>query len=172
MALRTSKIRSPLRGVDIELASATAYWWKKSDFVTGLQRRAPGGEFLVAGGYQGAAEASELRPARNEAGEKLLDARTGSELDEFLRSAGNFLEAAEEENLYLDGRRYAAHRGIVTRSAASRLARAAVPAAGHTLGPGLPGLTAQGGVSSVIVASFVTGAVGTPEGGVKLTENA
>jgi len=118
MTLRTSKIRSLLGGVDIELASTAAYRRKKGDFVAGLQRRAPGGEFLIARGHQGAAVASELGPARNEGGEKLLDARTGSELDEFLRSAGYFLEAAEEENFYLDGRRYAAHGGIVTRSTA------------------------------------------------------
>lgn len=117
MRLRASKIRSPLAGVDIELASATAYRWKKSDLVAGLQRRAPGGEFLIARGHQGAAVASELRPACNEGGKKLLDTRTGGELDEFLRSACNFLEAAEEENLYPDGRRYAAHGGIVTRGA-------------------------------------------------------
>ena len=56
-------------------------------------------------------------PACNEAGEKLLDTRAGSQLDKFFPSAGDFLEAAEEENLYLEGRRYAAHSGIVTRSA-------------------------------------------------------
>src|SRR5579864_1581356 len=110
----TSKMRSPLVGVDIEVASAATYRRKKGDFVAGMQRRAPWGKFLIARGYQGGAEASELGPARNEAGEKLLDARTRRQLDRFFGSACNFLEAAEEENLYVDGRRYAAHGGIVT----------------------------------------------------------
>ena len=118
MTLRTSKIRSPLAGVDIELASAAAYRRKKSDFVAGLQRRAPGGEFLIARGHQGAAEASELRSACNETGEELLDTRTGSQFDKFFRSASDFLEAAKEENFYLDGGRCAAHGGIVTCGAA------------------------------------------------------
>src|SRR5258708_39345211 len=100
MTLRTSKIRSPLAVVDIELASAAAYRRKKGNFVAGLQRRAPGGEFLIARDHQGAAEASELRPACNEAGEKVLDTRTGSQLDKFFRSAGDLLEVAKEENLY------------------------------------------------------------------------
>src|SRR4029077_16281811 len=99
----TSKMRSPLVGVDIEVASAATYRRKKGDFVAGMQRRAPCGKFLIARGYQGAAEACQLRPARNEGGEKLLDTGAGRQLDRFLRSACNFLEAAEEENLYLDG---------------------------------------------------------------------
>jgi hypothetical protein len=100
------------------LASAAAYRRKKGDFVAGIQRRAPSGKFLVARGYQGGAEAGQLRPARNEGGEQLLDARTGRQLDRFLRSACDFPEAAEEENLYVDGWRYAAHGGIVTRGTA------------------------------------------------------
>jgi hypothetical protein len=89
-------MRSPLGGVDIELASAAAYRRKKSDFVAGLQRSAPGGEFLVARGHQGGAVAGKLWAARNEGGEKLLDTRAGSEFDELFRSAGDILEAAEE----------------------------------------------------------------------------
>jgi hypothetical protein len=104
--------------VDIEVASAATYRRKKGDFVAGMQRRAPSGEFLIARGYQGGAEAGQLRAARNEGGEKLLDTRTGRQFDRFLGSACNFPEAAEEENLYVDGRRYAAHGGIVTRGAA------------------------------------------------------
>src|SRR5260370_8790507 len=119
MGLWASKIRSLLGGVDIELASAAAYRWKKSDFVAGLQRGAPGGEFLIARGHQGAAVAGELRPARNEAGEKFLDARTGGEFDQFLRSTRDFLEAAEEQTLYLRGRRYAARGRILPYGAAA-----------------------------------------------------
>src|SRR4029077_811265 len=114
----TSKMRSPLVGVDIEVASAANSRRKKGDFVAGMQRRAPCDEFLIARGYQGGAETGQLRPARNEGGEKLLDTGAGRQFDRFLRSARNFLEAAEEENLYLDGRRNAAHGGIVTRGAA------------------------------------------------------
>src|SRR5260370_19588596 len=98
MGLWASKIRSLLGGVDIELASAAAYRWKKSDFVAGLQRGAPGGEFLIARGHQGAAVAGELRPARNEAGEKFLDGRTGSEFHQFLPSTTHFRAAAEQHD--------------------------------------------------------------------------
>src|SRR5260370_30962147 len=94
MGLWASKIRSLLGGVDIELASAAAYRWKKSDFVAGLQRGAPGGEFLIARGHQGAAVAGELRPARNEAAEKFLHPRTGTEVDALLHSTRDFLDAA------------------------------------------------------------------------------
>ena len=111
-------MRSPLVGVGIEVTSAATYWRKECDFVAGMQRRAPSGEFLIARGYQGGAESGQLRPARNEAGEKFLDTRTGRQFDRFLGSARNFPEAAEEENLYLDGRRYTAHGGIVTRGGA------------------------------------------------------
>jgi hypothetical protein len=38
--------------VGIVLALAAAYRRKKSDFVAGIERRAPGGEFLIARGYQ------------------------------------------------------------------------------------------------------------------------
>src|SRR6266446_2059738 len=114
----TSKMRSPLAGVGIELASAATYRRKKGDFIPGLQRGAPGGELLIARGHQGAAVASQLRTAGNEGGEKLLDTRAGSELDELLRTTRDFLEAAEKKNPNLDGRRYAAHGGIVTRGPA------------------------------------------------------
>jgi hypothetical protein len=104
--------------VDIEVASAATYRRKKGDFVAWMEWRTPSSEFLIARGYQGGAETGQLRPARNEGGEKLLDTRTGRKLDRFLGSACNFPEATEEENLYVDGRRNAAHGGIVTRGAA------------------------------------------------------
>ena len=96
-------MRSSLVGVGIEVASAATYRRKKGDFVAGMQWRAPCGEFLIARGYQGSAETGQLRPAHNEGGKKLLDTGTGRQLDRFLRSACDFPEAAEEENLYVDG---------------------------------------------------------------------
>jgi len=38
--------------VAIELFSAAAYRREKSDFIAGIERRAPSGKFLIAGGYQ------------------------------------------------------------------------------------------------------------------------
>jgi hypothetical protein len=82
--------------VTIELASAAAYRRKKGDLVAGVERRAPGREFLIPRRYQRATVSRKLRAARDEAGKQILDARAGCELDEFLNRARRFFEAAEE----------------------------------------------------------------------------
>ena len=116
-------MKSSLVGrVAIDLVSAAAYWGKKGDFVAGLERSVPGGKFLIAGCDQGCAVAREFRATRNKLREEVFDARTGCQLDRFLRTAGNFFQASEEEGLYADRRFYvggchAAHQGIVTRCA-------------------------------------------------------
>jgi hypothetical protein len=71
-----------------------------------MQRRAPRSEFLIARGHQRAAVAREFVVSRDEAREKVLDARTRGEFYKFLRDAGDFLEAAKEKNLYPDARCY------------------------------------------------------------------
>jgi len=80
----------------IELASATAYRRKKGDLIAGIERCAPGGEFLIPRSYQRAAVGGELRAASDEAGEEILDAGAGADFDRFFAAAGDFLEAAEE----------------------------------------------------------------------------
>src|SRR5882724_1713590 len=119
----TSKMKSSLMGRGaIDLASAAAYWGQKGDFVAGLERGVPGGEFLVAGCDQRGTVPGKFRATRNKLGEEVFDARTGCQLDRFFRTAGNFFQAPEEEGLYADRRFYvggchAAHQGIVTRCA-------------------------------------------------------
>ena len=119
----TSKIRSLLGGMAIELASAAAYRREKSDFIAGIERRAPSGEFLVAGCDQRGTVAAEFRATRDKLREEVFDARTDCELHTFLRTASNFFEAAEEKGRYADRRFYvggchAAHPRIVTRCGA------------------------------------------------------
>ena len=98
-------MRSSLLGWSaIELASAPAYRGQKGDFVARIERGVPGREFLVPGGHQRATVAGEFRAPRNELCEKVFDARTGCQLHRFLRTSGNFFEAAEEEGLYTDRR--------------------------------------------------------------------
>jgi hypothetical protein len=55
--------------------------------------------------------------ARDKAGEQILDAGAGRDFHRFFRAACDFFEAAEEKDLYADGRDYGAHGRIVTRSA-------------------------------------------------------
>ena len=83
--------------------SAAAYRRKKSDFVAGIERRAPCGEFLISRGYDRAAIGCKLRLARDEGAEKILDARPGCEFDKLLRSAGDLFESAEKEDFHPDG---------------------------------------------------------------------
>src|SRR6266850_4756959 len=119
----TSKMKSSLMGRGaIDLASAAAYWGKKGDFVAGLERGVPRCEFLVPRRNQRATVAAKFRATRNKLGEEVFDARTNCKLHTFLRTAGNFFQAAEEKGLYADRRFYvggchAAHQGIVTRCA-------------------------------------------------------
>jgi hypothetical protein len=96
--------------------STSADWGKKSDFIAGVQCRAPGGEFLIARSDQRGAEAGELGMARAVMGEELLDARTVGEVDGIFRAADDFFEAAEEENFNAHGLRNRRHRRIVARA--------------------------------------------------------
>jgi len=79
-------------------ASATAYGREKRDFVAGTERRIPGREFLVARSDDRRAVFCELGMARGIESEKLLDRGGVCKLDGMLGMAGEFLEAAEEED--------------------------------------------------------------------------
>jgi hypothetical protein len=82
--------------VTIELASAAAYRREKCDFIAGVERRAPGREFLIPRRYQRAAVSRKLRAARDQAGKQILDAGAGYDFDGLFRAASDLFEAAEE----------------------------------------------------------------------------
>jgi hypothetical protein len=65
-----------------------------------MERRAPRGKFLVPRGDQRCPEARKLGMTRAIVREKRFDRRAVGKLDRVFRMADNFLEAAEEKNLY------------------------------------------------------------------------
>lgn len=108
---------SSWRGVVMANALAAAHGREEADFVTGVERSVPGGEFLVAGGDEGGAEFCELGMAGGVEGEELLDGGGVGGGDGFLGVAEDFLEAAEEEDFEANGLGDGGHGGIVTRAA-------------------------------------------------------
>jgi hypothetical protein len=84
-------------------ALAAAYGGKKGDFVAGMERSVPGGEFLVAGGDERGAKFCEFGNLRDKVGEELLDGSGVRNFQRFFGVAGNFLEATEEEDFDADG---------------------------------------------------------------------
>jgi hypothetical protein len=79
-------------------ASAAAHGREEGDFVTGVESRVPGGEFLIAGGDQGGAKFCELRVARGVESEELFDGGGIGRGEGFLGVADDFFEATEEED--------------------------------------------------------------------------
>jgi hypothetical protein len=97
-------------------ASAAAHGREEGDFVAGVERRVPSGEFLIAGGNKRGAEFGELRMARGVEDEELFDGGGVGGGDGFLGVAEDFLEAAEEEDFEANGLGDGGHGGIVTRA--------------------------------------------------------
>jgi hypothetical protein len=97
--------------------SASADRGKEGDFVAGVERRAPSGEFAIVRGDQRGAEAGELGMASAIVGEELLDARAVGEVDRIFGAADNLCQAAEEEDFDAHGLCSAWHKGIVTPAA-------------------------------------------------------
>jgi hypothetical protein len=87
----------------MEFALAAAHGREEGDFVAGVERSVPGGEFLVAGGDERGAKFCEFGNLRDKVGEELLDGGGIRNLQRFLGVAGNFLKAAEEEDFDADG---------------------------------------------------------------------
>ncbi len=81
-----------------------------------MERSVPGGEFLIAGGHERGAIFCELGIAGGINGEKLFDGGGAGEVDGILGVAGDFFEAAEEEDFDANGLGDGGHGGIVTRS--------------------------------------------------------
>jgi hypothetical protein len=96
--------------------SASADWREKGNFVAGVERGAPGSEFLITRGDQRRAEAGELGMSSAVMGEELLDARAVGELDRVFGAADDIFETTEEKNFDAHGLRSAWHKGIVTRA--------------------------------------------------------
>ena len=83
-------------------ASAATHGREKCDFIAGMERRIPGGEFLVAGSDERGTEFGEIGMACDALREELLDRRGISQLDIFLRATNNFFQPAKEEHFYAD----------------------------------------------------------------------
>jgi hypothetical protein len=98
--------------------SASADWRKEGDFVAGMERGAPVGEFLIARSNQRGAEAGELWMARAIVGEELLDARAVGKVGEIFGAADDFFKAAEKEDFDAHGLRSGWHKRIVARARA------------------------------------------------------
>src|ERR1700730_11886657 len=92
-----------------------AHGGKERDFITGMERRAPSGEFLVAGGHHRGAEARKRGLPGGVPGEEFFDKRAFGDVGGVFGAADDFLETAEKEHLDADGWSGGSHVEIVTR---------------------------------------------------------
>jgi len=115
MGSRKSWQMSSWRGVVIVDGLAAAHGREEGDFIAGVERSVPGGEFLVAGGDERGAEFCELGMAGGVESEELLDGGGVGGGDGFLGVAEDFFEAAKEEDFEANGLSDGGHGGIVTR---------------------------------------------------------
>ena len=84
-------------------ALAAAHGREEGDFVAGVQRRVPGGEFLIAGSDYGGAIFREFGNSVDVGSEELLDGRVGGEIDAVFTEAHEIFEASKEEDFDADG---------------------------------------------------------------------
>ena len=96
-------------------ASAAAHGRQESDFVAGVERSVPGGEFLIAGSDEGGAKFCESGIARGVESKELFDGCRVGGLNRFLGVADDFFQAAEEKDFDANGLGNGGHRRIVTR---------------------------------------------------------
>jgi hypothetical protein len=94
---------------------ATAYGREKGNFIAGMERRVPRGEFLIARGDQRRAKACEFGMLCSIVREKRFDRRTIGKLNRIFRMADNFFESPEEEHFDPRGLYRETHWRIVTR---------------------------------------------------------
>src|ERR1700676_4384319 len=116
IASRTGRKRSELAGGGIVRLSPT-HWREKRDFISGMERSAPGREFLIARCNQRAAVARKFRLLRDAAREQRFDRRSFGKVEHVFRASGDFLETAKEEHFDTNGWSGVAHMQIVTRGA-------------------------------------------------------
>ena len=81
-----------------------------------MERRVPGGEFLIPGGAERGAVFCDLGIAGGIQSEELFDSGGVRGVDRILGAADEVLEAAEEEDFEASGLGNGGHRGIVTRA--------------------------------------------------------
>jgi len=97
-------------------ALAAAHGRKEGNFVAGMEGRVPGGEFLVAGGYERRAVICELGIAGDIKSKELFDGGGVGGVYRILGATDEVLETAEEEDFEASGLGNGGHRGIVTRA--------------------------------------------------------
>jgi len=96
--------------------STSANRRKKGDFIPGMERGAPSGEFLIARSNQRRAVAGKFGMSSAVMGEELLDARPVGEVGKVFGAADDVFEAAEEKHFDAHGLRSGWHKRIVTRA--------------------------------------------------------
>src|SRR5271157_3141753 len=94
--------------------SASADRGKKGDLIPACNPRVPGDELLIARRNQRGAKPCELRVALDVTLQKFAECRPFGDFSAFFREAGEFTDAAEEEDFYPDIGRDGWHRKIVT----------------------------------------------------------
>jgi len=97
-------------------ALAAAHGREEGDLVAGVERRVPGGEFLIARGDYGRAVFGEFGNLTCVGVEELFNGGVGWEIDAVFREAGEIFEASKEEDFDADGLGGGWHKGIVTRA--------------------------------------------------------
>jgi hypothetical protein len=100
------------------MASAAAHGRKEGDFVAGVERGVPGGEFLIARGDYGGAIFREFGNLTCVGAEELFNGGVGWEIDAVFLEAGEIFEAAKEEDFDADGLGGGWHKSIVTSASA------------------------------------------------------
>lgn len=93
---------------------AAAYGRQKGHFIAGVEGGAPCSELPIARGYQGGAILLKAGITRGVFGEESFDVRVDLQVERVFGAAGDFFQAAKEEDLDADGRRYRRHVTIVT----------------------------------------------------------
>ncbi len=113
-------IADELKDVVIEIGrhcvdSAAAHGRKKGNFVAGMERGIPVGEFLIERGDDGRAVFGEYGMARGVQCEELFERGEFGNFGGVLRQADDVLQAPEKEHLDADSSGDGGHGGIVTR---------------------------------------------------------
>jgi hypothetical protein len=83
--------------------SAAAHGRKEGDFIAGMERGVPGGEFLIARSDDGGAVFGEVGNALGEKSEELLDGGGVLEFHGIFGAAQEFFEAPKEKDFDADG---------------------------------------------------------------------
>lgn len=97
-----------------EQALATANGRQEGDFIASVERSAPCSELPIARGYQGGAILLQGGVTGSVFGEESFDVGMALQVERVFGAAGDFFQAAKEEDLDADGGRNGRHVTIVT----------------------------------------------------------